>query len=288
MKKYIILILMVSLFVTLSAASAFAVGVGQNTTSDANASAAASGGQAAAEGGQSFAVNDQTFESGDRPFAYQGQVQYAVLPGYFGENSKPGHQFISLQQLMMYTTEWSVEDAKTMLKDGTRGSVNLNISPLVAKVPVEERSVSVICIGDILDKEKYDVQVLAVGTVNATNKRATSAKDLATAIKTASEYGATHIQFLGQGTNTELSSSGWGIGFNFTKATDSTVSTGGTGFSTGYSGYDNLPWQQFMLLKVGGEPVTSIDGVSEDGKIISSSTNTDAQIEKAIQSATIK
>lgn len=227
---------------------------------------------------------DQTFEAGDRAFPNQGGVGYAAMPGYFGDNNKPGHQFIPLAKMMMYTTTWNVEDAKKMIANHST-KINSNIAPLVDPVKTEEQSTNIICTRNAFDKEKFEVTQLAFGTVNATNKKGISAYALAEALIEASKLGATHIQFLGEGTNTELSSGGWGIGLAYTKASDTAVSTGGTGFSTGWAGYNNLPWQQFIILKVvDPNAISEVDVEDEKELVVESTTVVDEQVDKAVKS----
>ncbi len=174
-----------------------------------------------------------------------GSVAYGQLPGFFGDNSKPGHQFIALGKLLMYNTAWIIKNDYPRTWGQT-----LNITPHVEEVDNEYKSKVVICTKDVFDTEEVTVRLLAVGTLNATNKDVISSDLLDHALSEASKYGATHIQFLAEGTNTELDMTGWGIGFNRTELSGEGVSVGGTGYSRGYGGYQNLPWQQFFFLKV--------------------------------------
>lgn len=224
---------------------------------------------------------DQVFEAGKRAYAIQGDVPIAPLPGYFGDNNKPGHQFIPLAKLLMYNTAWKI-------KDSYPASIgrNVNITPHADKVAKEDRSKVVTCTKEVFDTTKVDLTLLAIGTINSTNKDVISSDLLDKVLYSASLYGATHIQFLAEGTNTELQSTGWGVGFAYTKATDSTLSTGGTGFSSGWAGYHNLPWQQFMFLKI-----TDPEAVGAKAKIesdeIAEANKLDPQVEKAIQNNTV-
>ena len=266
--KNTILILMV-MFV-FSVGNAFA-DVAQNASSNSGATAAGT------------ANNNQTFEAGDRAFPIGLGQNYPALPGYFGDNNKPGHQFISLAKLMMYTTEWQVADAKLMLSN-SQTKVNIDIAPLVKMVKSEDYSKSIICTKKAFDTNKFKVTQLAFGTVNSTNKEANSGHDLAAVLKLAAQYGATHVQFLGEGTNTELSSSGWGIGISYTKASADSISSGGTGFSTGWSGYSNLPWQQFIILKVvDPNAVAAIEVEVVKEVEVASTTVVDTQVDKAVK-----
>jgi len=229
------------------------------------------------------ANNNQTFEAGDRAYPIGIGVNYPQLPGYFGDNNKPGHQFIKLDHLMMYTTEWKVSDAKEMLS-GSGFDINAEIAPLVKMVKSEDYSKTIICVKKAFDPDKFEVTQLAFGTVNATNKAGISAHDLARALIVSSKYGATHIQFLGEGTNTELGSTGWGIGLSYTKASSDSISSGGTGYSTGWSGYSNLPWQQFVALKVvDPNAVAEVVVVEEVEVVVVAEPVVDTQVDKAVK-----
>ena len=234
--------------------------------------------------GQGQSIDDHSTNISEKAFPNQGGVGYGAMPGYFGDNNKPGHQFISLNKLMMYTTSWNVEDAKAMI-EGNSSKINLILAPLVKKVDSKEATTTIICTKKAFDTDKFIVTQLGFGTVNAKNKNGISAFALAKALIKASEYGATHIQFLGEGTNTELSSGGWGIGLAYTKASDTSVSTGGTGFSTGWAGYNNLPWQQFIILKVVDPAAVAATEVEEEKTVVvESSEIIDENVDKSVKS----
>lgn len=238
-------------------------------------------GSGAVSGAGASADNyDYSTNISEKGYPIQGNVPFAAMPGYFGDNNKPGHQFIPLAKLLMYNTDWEVKENYPL----TRGN-NLNITPHAKKVAKEDRSKVVTCTKEVFDITKVELKLLAVGTVNSTNKDVISSDLLDKVIFEASKYGATHVQFMAEGTNTELQSSGWGIGFAYTKASDTTMSTGGTGFSTGWAGYQNLPWQQFMFLKI-----TDPNAVGEEADISAdevATTELDTQVEKAIQNKTV-
>jgi hypothetical protein len=198
---------------------------------------------------------DQTFEAGKRSYPIGQAANFAALPSYFGDNNRPGHQFMPLDKIIMYTPLWDMTSVKKM--DAARSwGENLNITPLIAKVDSGARSKTMLVTKAMMDTNRVNVWQLAFGTLNATNEDILSSDLFAGILVAASEYGATHVQFFAEGTNTELETEGVGIGFNYTKATDSSVSTGGTGWSKGWSGYHNLPWLQFVFLRV--EPKDSM------------------------------
>ncbi len=230
------------------------------------------------------ANNNQTFEAGDRAFPIGVGVNYPGMPGYFGDNNKPGHQFISLDKLMMYNTTW-----KIIPEYASERGLNFNFTPYEKTVKDAEKSKTVICTKKMFDTSKVAVKVLGVGTMNSTNKNVISPDILRNVLWEAAQYGATHVQFLGEGTNTELTSSGWGIGFAYTKASSDSLSTGGTGFSTGWAGYDNLPWQQFVFLKVvDPNAVAEVKVVVEEEVVVAATPVVDTQVDKAVKAKVAK
>lgn len=205
------------------------------------------------------ATVNNNFAAGQRSFPIAAAVNFQSLPGFFGDNNRPGHQFIPLDKIIMYTPLWDMTSVRKMNSSKSWGK-NLNITPLIAKVDSGARSATVLVTKEMMDTNKVKVWQLAFGTLNATNKNVISSDVFAGILFEAAQYGATHIQFFAEGTNTELETEGFGIGLNYTKATDSSVSTGGTGWSKGWAGYQNLPWLQFAFLRV--EPKDSMTTVN--------------------------
>jgi hypothetical protein len=229
------------------------------TGNQATATGVSSAGNNSNEIGQSVTVEGTTvnnnFAAGKRGYPIGQAVNFTALPGYFGDNNRPGHQFIPLDKIIMYTPLWNMESARKMDSAKSWGK-NLNITPLISKVDRDQRSQTILVTKEMMDTNKVNVWQLAFGTLNATNKNVISSDIFAGILVEASQYGATHIQFFAEGTNTELETEGFGIGLNYTKATDSSITTGGTGWSKGWAGYQNLPWLQFAFLRV--EPKDSM------------------------------
>lgn len=195
--------------------------------------------------------------NGGRNFAIPGEMLFPGTPGYYGA-STPGHRFIPLNKLLMYTTAWSVNAAKNMLSHST-GSKDIEIRDLIATSKTVPSKI-VYC--SILRPDANGATVeeqVSIGTIAATGGKSISADVLAKAIVEASVRGANYIQFMAEGVNREVSASGFGIGFNTTQAqiysgdnSKSNVSTGGFGYSHGWAGYIDYPWLQFTFLKVSG------------------------------------
>jgi hypothetical protein len=219
------------------------------------ATAIVDGVQAGAMSQNNLSITSEAANLNDgRGFVIPGEINFPGTPGYFGE-ATPGHRFIPLTKLFMYTTAWDANSAREMLK-GQTGQKDVQIRDLVATkgtAPADVVYCSIVC----PDKAIVGgIQQVSIGTVAATNRKSISADVLAKAIVAASERGANYIQFMAEGVNREVDASGWGIGFNATTASmhsdndKSSVATGGMGYSRGWAGYIDYPWLQFTFLKV--------------------------------------
>lgn len=194
-----------------------------------------------------------------RGFAIPGEVLFPGTPGYYGE-ATPGHRFIPLKKLLMFTTVWDAEKARQMLK-GRTGNKEVQIRDLLAtddSEPAQLVYCSIVKPSEVGGKLEDQV---SIGTVAATNRKSISADVLAEAIVNASDRGANYIMFMAEGVNREVDAEGWGIGFNTTQASiwssdndQSNISSGGMGYSRGWAGYIDYPWLQFTFLNVSGMP----------------------------------
>lgn len=179
----------------------------------------------------------------ERSFPIGQTVNFPGLPGYFGENS-PGHQFIPLAQINMYNSKWKVVGHKV-----PKGIV-VKLNPRADKVAKKLWSKYITSTAKMFNKEVVNVSVLGFGSAYAEDENPNSADVQDGAYALVSKYGATHIQFLGEGIRTELDASSWSIGLNYTAASAKGITAGGTGIGGGKSGYWNHPWQNFMYVKV--------------------------------------
>jgi len=192
-----------------------------------------------------------------RGFAIPGEVIFPGTPGYYGE-ATPGHRFIPLKKLLMFTTVWNVDAARNMLA-GRTGNKDVQIRDLLAK-DGDETAKLVYCSIERPSALGADTADQAsIGTIAATNRKSISADVLAKAIVEAADRNANFIMFMAEGVNREVDAQGWGIGFNTTQAQiysggndKSNVSSGGMGYSRGWAGYIDYPWLQFTYLRVTG------------------------------------
>jgi hypothetical protein len=210
---------------------------------------------------QDNSVHEAADLSQGRGFAIPGEIIFPGTPGYFGE-ATPGHRFIPLNKLLRFVTVWDAEKAKAMLK-GSTGAKDIQIRDLYAGAETTPAALVYCSIAAPEDLGAIVVDQRAIGTVAATNKKSISADVLAVAIVKASETGSNFILFMAEGVNREVDAHGWGIGFHTTQASlhgggngSSNVSSGGLGYSRGWSGYIDYPWLQFTFLAVEG-----IDGL---------------------------
>jgi hypothetical protein len=209
----------------------------------------------------SFSQINQYNEAADlndgRGFAIPGEIIFPGTPGYYGE-ATPGHRFIPLKKLLMFTTVWNVDAARNMLKGGT-GKKDVQIRDLLANEGDDTASLVYCSIERPSALGASTVAQASIGTIAATNRKAISADVLATAIVEAADRNANFIMFMAEGVNREVDATGWGIGFNTTQAQiysggndKSNISSGGFGYSRGWAGYIDYPWLQFTYLRVTG------------------------------------
>jgi len=208
----------------------------------------------------SFQIKDSFNGGVNRQFAIPGQIVYPIAPSYFGAPT-PGNQFVPLAKLTQYTTSWNMSKIKHILDDEGWGGKDVESRAYVDRGSVSTPADKVIVTAT---KPKNAVSVEEVGlvTVAITNDKGLSIDAFATTLAEASELVDTSdgsiavVQFLAEGVLRKMEATGWGIGLSFTGATMSsgqnlgTVSTGGTGWSTGSAGYMDHPWLQALVLKV--------------------------------------
>jgi hypothetical protein len=192
-----------------------------------------------------------------RGFAIPGEMIFPGTPGYYGE-ATPGHRFIPLNKLLMFTTVWDANKAANML-NGRTGNKDVQLRDLYADLGTVKADKVYCSIVKPQELGASAVDQVSIGTIAATNRKSISADVLATAIVAAAERGANYIMFMAEGVNREVDAQGFGIGLNYTKATlngsgndSSGVASGGLGYSRGWAGYIDYPWLQFTILKVEG------------------------------------
>lgn len=187
-----------------------------------------------------------------RSFGVPGDMVFPGTPGYFGE-ACPGHAFMPIAKIIMFTQAWDVNSAKNMLK-GRDGAKDVQVRKLYDSEGVLTTDKIHVSINK---PNAENIQPLAFATVAAKSGSSISADVFAKMLVRASEVGANHVMFLAEGVNRKVAAWGFGIGFNHTNADlkgggngSSGMSTGGTGWSYGEAGYVDKPWLQAVFLHV--------------------------------------
>jgi hypothetical protein len=213
----------------------------------------------------SFEIKDAFNGSINRQFPIPGQIIYPIAPAYFGAPT-PGNQFIPLAKLAQYTTEWKLERIKHILNDKGWGGIDAEIRAYVDRDSVQNLADSII-VTATQPKDYVSIEEVGLADVAVTNNSNLSIDAFAKVLEEAQALADVTpsvegnevkvvVQFLAEGVLRKMHATGWGIGVSFTGATMSTgqklgtMSTGGTGWSTGTSGYIDRPWLQALILKV--------------------------------------
>lgn len=190
-------------------------------------------------------------------FVVPGDVQYGFLVNHYAQPQK-GFEFQTLRTALMYVNRFSEGALENILKSSEgmiheMKVVNEGLEPL----PVEEngaRYITVIIVG----KKVKQAEFVGFVSTQAKSSKTTSIEVLARAALDALKAGANVIQFTAEGAVLDTEASGWGIGFNSTFAAvtqagqhpQSSVSSGGTGYSSATAGLREKPWLQAFALRL--------------------------------------
>jgi len=253
MKKYLAIIAAVCfIFGSVGIASA------QDTSSNANANASATGGSSGTTGNYGPVGSYNTYEASDlndgRQFANPATQQFGPVLNYFGQ-PLPSEGFQPIEQLIMYTCWFTDGSLESMLKGVEDAEAEFKVANgriALAAPAAEDGKTKWIKI--VISRSKYEGQNVGFRgfiTARSDDKRTTMTEVMAKAALTALKNGCNVIHFTAQGAVRDVMSSGWGIGFNTTQAqvysgdlTKSNVSSGGMGYSSAQAGVRDLPWLQ--------------------------------------------
>ena len=278
MKKFSIITLAIALVFMVSApsfaggnanananANASSIGVGsQNQGQTAITSGNTSGNQGQAQSNKTDVdikfpdPKDETTlnnkGTGYRGFANPADINYPVLPSYFGTPT-PGSSFQGLNALIAYKHLFSTEELILMAKSAMGSKVI--VTPLVKEVAEDDRA-EIMSISLSRPNTKAKVTLVGYITVKATSNGTVSAEVMAEAMLAARKLGADTVHATSEGVERVMQAFGWGVGFSYTKATMNGsetaggVAAGGTGISGGTAGYKDRPWIQLFALRIDG------------------------------------
>lgn len=226
-------------------------GSGNDISSDANAGSNATAvinmPQADTRG-----VGQQTINSnghGYRGFPEGANINYPGMPNSLGGITGKGPQIFDITKLIKIQPVYDAEMLENMDDTGW-GDIEV--------METTFRDVSDAPLPDEVKAQIEQVQgatVVSFIAIRGTDSDVSSVDLYGYVMNRARNMGADRVQYLDQGPEIVMDSSGWGIGFNTTMATISssegtgTLSGGGTGYSSGTAGYQARPWLQFFTFR---------------------------------------
>ena len=187
-----------------------------------------------------------TNAKGYRGFPNGIQMTYPGMPVYLN-GPTDGPSVTDLEVFLMYGNVFDTATLNAMRQDA---SLKVTTSAECPKVEVATETVKALMKKQVNGKFKR----VATITVKAKNLDTTSEKLLAAAALEAASFGATEIHVVDAGKLRVMKGSGWGIGFYYYAAgisaseSSGQMGGGGTGYSTGESGYQDKPWIKVIAV----------------------------------------
>lgn len=229
-------------------------------TADANATA---GNAAVLEGGVNITFPESreltttnVNAKGYRGFPNGIQMTYPGIPTYLN-GPTPGASVTDLEDWLMYGNVFDLDTLDNLTGRTTvPGTLRIGYKTVtVTQVPKVDESEKPEKMKILLKSQVNGVyKRVATITVKATNLDVTTEKLIAAAALEAAAYGASEIHVLDAGMHRVMKGSGWGIGVYYYAANLNSAETsggmggGGTGFSTGESGYQDKPWVKVVAV----------------------------------------
>lgn len=196
-------------------------------------------------------VNEAADLSAGRAFANPGSPQFGPVINYFGQ-PLPSSAFQPVEQIIMYSCWYSEGALESMLKGVEKVSAEFKVAnPLVEDANLADDG-KTRWIKVLMTREKYlGANFKGFVTARSENPKTTMVETMAKAALEAMKNGCNVMHFTSQGAVRDVSSFGWGIGFNTTAAeiskTDnsrSNITSGGFGVSSATAGTRDKPWLQ--------------------------------------------
>lgn len=242
------------------------IGINSMAFADGSASASATattGNAAVLEGGVNITFpesRDLTTTNvnakGYRGFPNGIQMTYPMAPTYLNGPTE-GASVTNLEDWLKYGNVFDLATLENLTCRTTApGALRIGYKTItVTQVPKVEDSAKPEKVKVLLKNQVNGVyRRVATITVKATNLDVTSEKLLAAAALEAAAYGASEIHVLDAGMHRVMKGSGWGIGAYYYAANLNSAESaggmggGGTGYSTGESGYQDKPWVKVVAV----------------------------------------
>lgn len=157
-----------------------------------------------------------------------------------------GKKFMSFADMVRVTPVITKSNVDFM-KATHKGDTYVEIRNTVAKADTPSTAIKFSVEG--LDTDTYEYVLVALGSVASEDDGTISPDCLVDIFVGSAIFGATDVVPLSEGITKRLASSSVGIGLNFGSATESTMTTGGTGWSKGWSGHVKDPFHTFAAYK---------------------------------------
>ena len=198
-----------------------------------------------------------TSEAMDRGFPIPGNVGYGPVINYYGK-PLPTAQFRPVESLLQYANIFSEGALEQIVARGTDFIHELEVvrqpsqQVRASYEKGEVRWIKIIATTEM----QADHGLIGYSTAEADDRKTSMLEVVAQAALDALREGADVLQIVAQGASRDTVTSGWGIGFNTTAASDlgngdgtMGVATGGMGYSKAWAGMRDKPWIQANVLK---------------------------------------
>lgn len=192
---------------------------------------------------------------GYRGFPIGPQMTYPMMPTYLN-GPTDGASVTDLKTFLIYGNMFDLPTLDAMTNQSGFDFFSLGLKVITVaecpKVADDARPAKIKAL--MKDQVKGVYKRAATITVKATDLNTTSEKLLAAAMLEAASYGASEVHVIDAGKHRVMSGSGWGIGIYYYAAglnsaeTSGQMGGGGTGYSTGESGYQDKPWVKVIAV----------------------------------------
>lgn len=199
--------------------------------------------------GPTFEADNRKYEDMPRGFPNGTEIVYPGIIPYYGPDTRP-FNFTPMSVIVQGKNVWKRYECEPTLEDS---EIEYRFRSFV---PTEEGDNPLDSVDVMLGlpETKNTYRVLAHITLRADDTRTTSLELLAQACLLGMASGGRTIAIVAEGAERVATSSGWGIGIHSSGATvnDSndvgTVTSGGTGYSSGKASLEGKPWIQVFVL----------------------------------------
>ena len=210
---------------------------------------------AGASAGATINMPEDSREYKDMPrgFPIGTEVKYGPMPSYFGPD-KPGPNTMDLRMILEMKQEWNRDCLKVTGSNAKTNTRARFFEPTRKRLGKEFKARKTDTINIHLGLPPTDARLAGVVMVRARDTKATTLEIMADAARSALDIPGATMYIVAYSSTKVVKSGGWGIGFHSSAATMNgtndlgSVTSGGTGFSTGEAGYQDKPWMHAYVV----------------------------------------